>query len=434
MTIMKKFSSYLIPSVIASVLMSMYAIIDGIFIGQAVGDVGLAAINIAWPITALLQSIGQALGLAGGICIQTHLGKGEIEKANKLKLTTVLMVSLIGIVFGSLLYLLKEPLISILGSTEDSFKPAVDYIRIILIGSVFQMLGMALIPLLKNSGKVKTAVGASVSAIAVNLLLDYLLINVAQMGLIGAALGSVVAQIISGLICILAYYKEFKGVEFSINNIKNILTTSIAPLILAYSYSMVIIFTNISCKNYGGDEAIAAYTLLSYICYIYIASACSVGDSIQPLFSFNEARGDFKSNKLMLKRCLIISTSLCAIYGIFLFILKKPLGNLYNLSDIAYNYYSDGLIYYILGGLLLGLIKVISSYLYATNKKVKANLLVFLDPFVLTPIGLLLFTLIFKLYGVWVTYLFVQVILTVTAILLLIFKKNKFQNTPSSID
>ena len=83
---------------------------------------------------------------------------------------------------------------------------------------------------------------------------------------------------------------------------------------------------------------------------------------------------------------------------------------------------------------MLGVIKVISSYLYATNKKVKANLLVFLDPFVLTPIGLLLFTLIFKLYGVWVTYLFVQVILTVTAILLLIFKKNKFQNTPSIID
>lgn len=418
---MKKFSSYLIPSVIASVLISMYAIIDGIFIGQAVGDVGLAAINIAWPITAILQSIGQALGLAGGICIQTHLGKGEFEKAQKLKLTTILIVIAIGIIFGGLLYILKEPLIRILGSTDDSFSLAVDYIKVILMGSVFQMLGCSLIPLLKNSGKIKTAVAASLSAIGVNLLLDYLLIMVIPLGLIGAAIGSVLAQVVSAFICLIAYYKELKGVDFSFESIKNILVTSLAPLILAYSYSMVIIFTNISCKNYGKDEAIAAYTLLSYICYIYIASTCAVGDSIQPLFSYNEAKGDYKSNKKMLSKCLIISTGICIGYGIILLIFQNQLGELYNLSETATAYYLDGLIYYIIGGLMLGVIKVVSSYLYATNKKLKANLLVFLDPFILTPIGLLVFTLLFNLYGVWVTYLFVQTILIITAIILLIF-------------
>lgn len=428
---MKKFSSYLIPSVIASVLISMYAIIDGIFIGQAVGDVGLAAINVAWPITAILQSIGQALGLAGGICIQTHLGKGEKEKAEKLKLTTILMVICVGIIFGSILYIIKEPLIKILGSTSESYQPAVDYIKIILMGSVFQMLGCSMIPLLKNSGKIKTAVAASLSAVVVNLLLDYLLILVIPLGLVGAAIGSVLAQVVSATICMIAYYKELKGVDFSLNNIKNILTTSLAPLILAYSYSLVIIFTNISCNKYGGDEALAAYTLLSYICYIYISSTCAVGDSIQPLFSFNEAKGDFAENKKMLSKCLIISSSICVSYGILLLLLRKSLGHLYNLSDLATSYYLDGLIYYIIGGLLLGVIKVISSYLYATNKKLRANLLIFLDPFILTPVGLLVFTLIFKLYGVWVTYLFVQAVLIITAVVLLIFKKNKFQKISS---
>ena len=430
---MKKFSSYLIPSVVASVLISMYAIIDGIFIGQAVGDVGLAAINVAWPITAVLQSIGQALGLAGCICIQTHLGKGEIEKAEKLKLTTVIIVLIVSVVLGGLLFLTKEPLIKILGSTEYSFQPAIDYIKIILMGSMFQMLGCSMIPLLKNSGKIKTAVGASLSAIGVNLLLDYLLIMVLDMGLIGAAIGSVLAQMISAGVCLIAYFKEFKGVDFSITNIKNILTTSLAPLILAYSYSLVIIFTNISCKNFGGDEAIAAYTLLSYICYIYIASTCAVGDSIQPLFSFNEAKGDFIENKKMLRKCLIISTSICVVYGFILVILRNPLGDLYNLSEVATSYYLDGLVYYLIGGLLLGVIKVVSSYFYATNKKIKANLLVFLDPFVLTPLGLLLFTAIFDLYGVWITYLFVHVNLLITAVVLVLDNKKIFQKA-SSID
>ena len=134
----------------------------------------------------------------------------------------------------------------------------------------------------------------------------------------------------------------------------------------------------------------------------------------------------------MLTKCLIISSSICVIYGVLLAILKKPLGNLYNLSDTAYDYYSDGLIYYILGGLLLGVIKVISSYFYATNKKVRANLLVFLEPFVLTPLGIAILPIIFDLYGIWVTYLFVQVGLAITAISLMIFKKNKFQNLSSN--
>ena len=108
------------------------------------------------------------------------------------------------------------------------------------------------------------------------------------------------------------------------------------------------------------------------------------------------------------------------------------MGKLYNLSETATSYYLDGLVYYLIGGLLLGVIKVISSYLYATNKKIKANLLIFLDPFILTPIGLLVFTVIFKLYGVWVTYLFVQAILAMTAVGLLAHKKI-FQKV-SSID
>ena len=431
---MKKFSSYLIPSVIASVLMSMYAIIDGIFIGQAVGDIGLAAINVAWPITAFLQSVGTALGLAGGICIQTHLGKNEIEEAKKLKLTTLIIVIGSSIILGVLFFILKEPLIKLLGATSDSFKPAVDYIKVILMGSLFQMTGTALIPLLKNSGKIKTAVGASLSAIGVNLLLDYLLITVLEMELIGAALGSVIAQVVSGSICIIAYYKEFKGIDFSLNSIKKIFTTAIAPFILAFSYSVVIIITNITCKNYGGDEAIAAYTILSYICYIYIASTCAVGDSIQPLFSYNEAKCDLKTNKQMLLKCFIISTTICVIYGIILLILQNPLGKLYNLSETAFKYYKDGLVYYLSGGLLLGIIKVTCSYLYATNKKIKANILVFLEPFVLTPIGMLIFTLIFDLYGVWLTYLFVQAILLIVGILLLLIKKINFQNQSSLSD
>lgn len=187
---MKKFASYLIPSLIASVLMSMYAIVDGIFIGQKIGDVGLAAINITWPITSFLQSIGTAMGLAGGIYIQKLLARKEEKKASKIKLTTLLMVIILGIIVGLLFYAVRIPLLYTLGATEESFGYALNYLRVILIGSVFQMTGMTFIPLLKNSNKVKLAAAASLSSVFTNLILDYAFIYGLDMDLYGAALVS----------------------------------------------------------------------------------------------------------------------------------------------------------------------------------------------------------------------------------------------------
>lgn len=432
---MKKFASYLVPSLIASLLMSMYAIVDGIFVGQKIGDSGLAAINLTWPITAFLQSVGTAFGLAGGICIQKYLGKNQEEHANQFKLTVILILIGLGILFGFFFYLIRTPLIWSLGATEQSFSYAISYLKIILMGSVFQMLGMALIPLLKNSKKVKLAAVASLSSILTNFILDYVFIFPLHMDLAGAALASVLAQVVSCFICLIAYIKELKSLTFRKKDILDLIKTSLAPFILAYSYSIVIIITNLVCNAFGGDEAIASYTLLSYLSYILIALACAVGDSIQPLFSYNQAQKEYKENKKMLIYCYLISFSICFIVSGIMLICKKPLGELYNLSDTAFLYYTDGLPYYILGALFVSFIKVTASYFYAIDSKLFSNIIVFLEPFFLTPIGFLIFCFPLKLYGVWVAYIFVQVSLFLISGGLILYKQKKlFQELPSSIN
>lgn len=422
---MKKFASYLIPSLIASVLMSMYAIVDGIFIGQKIGDSGLAAINITWPITSFLQSIGTAMGLAGGIVIQNLLGKKEVEHANKIKSTILIMVVILGIFFGLFFYSIRNPLLKCLGATEESFFYAQSYLTIILIGSIFQMLAMALTPLLKNSSKVKLAACASLSAVFTNLILDYVFIFVANMDLAGAALASVLGQVVSSIICLLGYFKELKKPIFLKKDIIELFKTSLAPFVLAYSFSIAIIITNLVCSYFGGDEAIAAYTLLSYLSYIIIALACAVGDSIQPLFSYNQAVGDYKGNKRMLKYCLAISFVICTLCAALMLLFQNQLGQLYNLSDLSMKYYKDGLLYYSIGAICVSFIKVASSHLYAINSKIYANLLVMIEPFVLIPLSLLIFCFPFHLYGVWVSYLFTQGVLIVLAIVLLSLQQAK---------
>lgn len=427
----KKFASYLIPSLIASVLMSMYAVVDGIFIGQKIGDAGLAAINISWPITALLQAIGTAFGLAGGIYSQELRAKEEENRACGVKMTALLLTAVISILLGLILYLVKSPLISLLGATEGSFDYALGYTKVILIGSLFQMLGMALIPILKNSNRVKLAMVASLSSVFTNLLLDYIFIFVFDFGLVGAAWGSVLAQIVSSLICLIVYFKDNRFFSFQMKDVVSILKISIAPFILSYSYSIIIIITNLVCTSYGQDEAVAAYTLLSYLAYINIAIACAVGDSIQPLFSYNQGKKAYLDNRRMLFKCLMISFGCCLVLAALMLIFRRALGDLYNLSPIAYQYYEKGIVYYAVGAVFIAFIKVISSYLYSVDEKLSANAIIVVEPFLLTPILLWIFCSFLKLDGVFVSYLVVQIILLMIASILLVYSQKKFQRQSS---
>lgn len=420
---MKKFLSYLIPSLIASVLMSMYAIVDGIFIGQKIGDSGLAAVNIGWPITSFLQSIGTALGLAGGIYSQGYIAKNEIKKAKEIKSLTLFIVAILAIVLGLGIYLIRKPLLMLLGAKDLSLTYAMQYLEIILAGSLFQMLGQAFLPLLKNSNKVKIASIASICAIATNFTLDYVLMYPCNMNLEGAALASIIAQAVAMLICFFAYIKELVKFKFDINILKNLLKIAVAPFILTFSYATIIMITNLFCSHYGQDEAVAAYTLLSYISYIILAIGCAVGDSIQPLFSYNHSLKQYKHNNFMLKMCYLISSVLCILVIILVYLFKVELGNLYNLSSEAFKIYSSGLKYYALATVFVAFIKVTSSYFYAIDAKINANVVIIVEPFILTPLFLFTLTAFFKLNGIWIAYLVIQCIIFILSLILIIFNQ-----------
>lgn len=136
---------------------------------------------------------------------------------------------------------MRTPLLWGLGATETSFAYAHQYLKIILIGSVFQMLGMGILPLLKNSNKVKIAAAASLLSVFTNLSLDYVFIYVANLDLAGAALASVLAQVISFMVCILAYFKEFKGITMK----KKFLLIWLRQVLLHLFYPFLILLSSL---------------------------------------------------------------------------------------------------------------------------------------------------------------------------------------------
>ncbi len=405
----QKFFKFLSLTIITSLFINSFVIVDGMFIGSKLGDVGLSAINLSWPITAFLQSFGIALGISAGIYISRLKGLGKDLEASNSKSGILILIFLTSVILGLLFFILAKPLLILFGATNETLEYSLDYIRIILLGAPFELLGMSLPQLLKNSDKIKTATIASIAEILINLLLDYIFIIVLNYDLWGAALASIISLFGATIICLIFYFKELKKPIINKKIIKNLYLASISPFILNYSYAFILIITNYLCIKFGGDEAVAAYTLLSYLLYVIAGTAQAAGDAIQPLFSFNSTNKNFKTNHQMLNGCLLFSFIICGIFVSLFYLFKTNLEDLYNLSAKARIYYNDGLIYYLIGFLLTALIKPICSYLYSVGDRLRSNLLTILEPLILTPLFYLILCPGLKLNGLWMTYLFAQI-------------------------
>ena len=403
----KKFVRYISVAIITSILINSYVIVDGMFIGQKIGDIGLSAINIAWPITAILQSFGIAFGISGGIYITRNKRKNSSTKS-----AILLMILIFSIMASAILFLLETPLLTLFGASGKTKELSIEYLNIILLASPFQLLGCALPQLLKNSNKIRIATFSSIISIIVNFILDYLFIIVLNMSLFGAALASSISMLAASLFSFGFYFKELSKPKFNKNLVKEFFLGSSAPFILNYSYAFILILTNALCMKYGGNEAVAAYTLLSYILYIANATAQAAGDGVQPLFSENSTKiYKARENHKMLGLCLIISLMLIAILNVLFYTFRANLKELYNLSATAANYFDSAIRYYLFGFLAISITKVSCSYFYSINAKIKANILTIIEPLVLTPIMFLILCPSLKLDGLWIGFTIIQYIL-----------------------
>ena len=416
----KSYRSYLLPSLIATVFLTTYVIFDGIFIGIKLSDLGLSAINIGWPVVAILHSLGIGLGISAGIYISIKNGEGKIDDANKAKLTSILILLILAILLSIILFILKKPLLYLFGADDIVYPYADEYLtNYLLFGGIVYVLGPALVQLLKNSGKARIAMIASISAIIINFSLDYLFILKLDMGLKGASLASILGQAVTCIISFIAYFKELKGISFNKNFIKRFFLGGIAPYVLNFSYDIILVITNRVCGYFNGNEAIATYALLTYVLYVINSICQGIGDGIQPMFSYYVGKKDYKYLKKLLIKSLIISFIINSIVIILFLIFKKELASLFNLSSGSLSIFLYAAPFYAISFFMISISKVIASYFYSINKSRYANIMTIIEPFILTPL-LYLLCIPFGINALWWSYLIIQSILFIVSIILYI--------------
>ncbi len=317
--LIRKFS---IPCIISLLVNSLYNIVDQIFIGWGVGYLGNGATNIVFPLTVISLAFALMLGDGGAAYLSLKLGEGKKKDAEKGVANSILLSIFIAIVICIISLTFLPQLLNLFGCTDALREYALNYGYIIAIGLPFVMIGTTLNSIIRADGSPKYAMTSMVSGAVLNIILDPIFIFVFKTGVQGAAIATIISQIVTFIINII-YIKKFKSITLNKDNFKpefsisrKISMLGISSFITQMSFVLVIAFENNLLAKYGATSEFGSeipITVLGIVMKIsQILNSIILGIAVgaQPILGYNYGAKKFDRVKQTLKLVLCLSVSI----------------------------------------------------------------------------------------------------------------------------
>ncbi|MCK4260402.1 MAG: MATE family efflux transporter [Halanaerobiales bacterium] len=315
---------------------ALYNLVDTIFIGQGAGTMAIAGIAIAFPIQMLIMAIAQTVGIGSASIISRNLGAGDQRKAEETagtSFTTVVFLSILFTIFGSIFL---NPMLRLFGATDTILPYASQYMSIILLGSVFFSFAMSSNSLVRSEGNAKVAMFSMIIGTGLNIILDPIFIFGFNMGIRGAAIATVLSQIVS-FIYLLAYFLSGKSMlkirkKDLIPNFSLVIETFTiggATFARTIAGSIVSIVINKSIIYYGTDLHIAILGVGNRVLMFMLMPLFGIVQGLQPIVGFNYGAKNMKRVKESLKLATIGATAMSTFSYVLLMLLTKPIFRLF---------------------------------------------------------------------------------------------------------
>lgn len=415
----KQLFQYIVPSMFAMLLSGFYAIVDGLFVGNAAGDAALGAINLVWPLQCILNATAVGLGVGSAVLMSTYMGSERYKEAKRTCLLGILLLFIVGIGLSFLLLLFLPQLLSFLGASGELEQLCRQYIVIILCGGIFPMVGNGLNPLIRNQGNTISATVLMSTGLVTNIILDYYLVFKLRMGLRGAGLATIIAQAVVACCSLLFLWKKQRelfckeNMQFRFSEIKKIIHIGISPFGQVLVPSLVILFTNWKCIAYGGNTAVTIFSVVSYVLSTIQLLLQGIGDGVQPLFSFYYGGKKEKEVSWLYRHALWISIISSTCFTIVVYVYAGVLAKLFGIHEGLREPCVEAIRLTSLAFGTLGIARLTCSYFYATGKHIISTILVYIEPCLLLPLLLQILAMTFKMTGVWLAYPIVQLLLCI---------------------
>lgn len=311
----KLLMQYAIPAIIAMTASSLYNMVDSIFIGHGVGPLAISGLAITFPLMNLAAAFGSLVGVGASTLISVKLGQKDYTTAQHILGNVVSLNLLIGLLFTLVSLLFLDPILYFFGASDATLPYARDYMITILLGNVITHMYLGLNSVLRSAGHPQKAMTATILTVVINTLLDPLFIYTFHMGIRGAAIATVLAQVISlcWLIKIFCNKNELLHLKRGIYRLKttlveNIIGIGLAPFFMNLASCFIVILINKGLKLYDGDLAIGAFGIVNRIVFLFVMIVMGLNQGMQPIAGYNFGAQHYHRVNQVMKYTIIAAT------------------------------------------------------------------------------------------------------------------------------
>lgn len=309
----RTFWSYTIPAMAALMVGALYTIIDGIFIGHAMGAEGLSALNLAWPLAGAIWAVSTLVGMGGGAELSIARGAEDQRRVGVTLVTTAGLTVVLGIVVGVLIAAFSPAFLALQGADARLSALGLDYLDVKAWGAPAMLAGLVLPLVLRNLGAPRLATAAMLTGAVLNVILDWVLVIKLDLGLAGAAYATLAAE--SGVIlfslAVMARLGSFglflrPGLAECAARARAIMATGFSSMLMALYISFVVVLHNMLFLKHGGPVTLAAYTVAGYVVSMVYYLTEGVAGGLQPLASYFHGARDRMRIAQVLRLALLV--------------------------------------------------------------------------------------------------------------------------------
>ena len=285
---------YAMPGIIAMTAMSLYNMVDSIFIGHGVGALALSGLTVAKPFMDICAAFGTLVGVGASSLVAIKLGEKDYRSANDILANVILLNVLLGALVMVIGLYWLDPILYAFGASDETIVYAHEYMEIILLGNIITHIYYGLNSMLRSIGHPRISMYATILAVSLNVVLDPIFIFVLDMGVRGAALATIISQIVSVIVEMIIFLNPKEVIHFhrGIWRLRRDITMralgiGLAPFLMHMASCFVVIVLNNQLKRYGGDMAIATFGMTNRFMFFFTMIVMGIQQGMQPIVGYN---------------------------------------------------------------------------------------------------------------------------------------------------
>lgn len=399
---------FTLPSIAMMIFTSIYGVVDGIFVSNYAGKIPFAALNLIMPYLMVFGTLGFMVGTGGTALISMTLGMGDKRKANEIFSMLVYVCIIGGVILTAISMIFMRPAAIALGAEGEMLENCVLYGNIVQVALTAYILQFAFQSFCVTAEKPNLSLGMMVTAGVCNIVLDALFVAVFRWGLVGAAVATAVSQIIGAVIPILYFARENPSLlrlgkcRFDGKALLRTCTNGASELMSNLSMSVVSMLYNLQLMAYAGEDGIAAYGVIMYVNFIFLAVFIGFAIGSAPIIGFNHGADNQKELKNIFRKSMVLLSGFALLMTGSALLMARPLSGVFvgydrELMDMT----TRGFVIYSLSFLVCGFNVFGSSMFTALNNGLISAVISFLRTLVCQIAAVLILPLVLGLDGIW---------------------------------